>query len=318
MDYIYDAPFADKFLCDGELEWHDFYYINPSGTDEKAYVYQLNRTGIERQCPSLFQVDRSERTPCCEIFCILSGRGTLFYRGETFVLHKNQVVFLNSHEPHSYTSDATDPLGMSWIEFLGSDSHRIMNRLLEFYSPVAMGAVFQKASQEIGFLQQHLMSTPEYDPSVDLYRLLTDLLKLQDQEAARNSSDCGIPWKLAESYIQTHLKEPIRNAVLADLCGVSLPYFIKCFHLHYQQTPQQYIQKQRILKSRYLLTRTNLSISTITEQLGFCNDSHFIRVFQKKEGITPFRYRKLYGAGLGLTVFSSGDEAAKDAVLPVK
>ena len=38
MEYIYDAPFADKFVCNGELEWHDFYYINPHGTDERMPV----------------------------------------------------------------------------------------------------------------------------------------------------------------------------------------------------------------------------------------------------------------------------------------
>ena len=39
-----------------------------------------------------------------------------------------------------------------------------------------------------------------------------------------------------------------------------------------------------------------LSVSEITEQLGFCNDSHFIRVFRKSEGMTPHCYRKLYSA----------------------
>ena len=28
MDYSYDAPFADAFLCDGDLHFHD-YYISP-------------------------------------------------------------------------------------------------------------------------------------------------------------------------------------------------------------------------------------------------------------------------------------------------
>lgn len=296
MDYIYDAPFADRFVCNGELEWHDFYYINPEGTDESAYVYQLNRTGMEWQCPSLFQVERSQRTPCCEIFCILAGKGTLFYRGETYVLHKDQVVFLNSHEAHSYTSDADEPLGMSWIEFLGSDSRRIMEQLIERYSPVAMGEIFQKVSQEIGLLQQHLMSTPGYEPSVDIYRLLFQLLYMSNAAPVKNCPDSSIPWKLAESYVQTHLKETIRNTSLAEICGVSLPYFMKCFRGRYQLTPQQYIQKQRILKARYLLTRTKLSISAITEQLGFCNDSHFIRVFKKSEGMTPHCYRRLYSA----------------------
>lgn len=296
VEYIYDAPYADKFICDGELNWHDFYYICPRRTDEKECIYQLNRTGIERECPPLFAVERSDQAPCCEIFCILSGHGSLTYRGKTYKLCKEQMILLNSHEPHSYNSDPDDPLGMIWIEFLGADSVRIMERLLEIYSPVSTGEAFQTAAREISLLQQHLMSDSGYDPSVDIYRLLFDLVNLPHSAESDQRQDKTIPWKLMESYIQSHLGESIRNTDLASICGVSLPYFIKCFRIHYRQTPQSYIQNQRVQKSRYLLTRTDISISSITEQLGFCNDSHFIRVFKASQGVTPARYRKLYSS----------------------
>ena len=70
---------------------------------------------------------------------------------ETYILHKDQVVFLNSHEPHSYTSDAQEPLGTSWIEFLGSDSRRIMERLIERYSPLPWGRFFRKYPRKSDF-----------------------------------------------------------------------------------------------------------------------------------------------------------------------
>lgn len=294
MKYIYDAPYADIFLCNGELNWHDFYYINPNSVDERALLYQLNRTGIEQKAPSLFSVERSAQTPYCEIFCILSGKGQLTYRGKQYSLYKNQLILMNSHEPHSYGSDPQDPLGMIWIEFLGSDSRRIMDELLLHYSPVSTGGPFLTASREISLIQQHLMSDPDYDTTVDLYRLLVKLLALPDYTDTESAEHSSIPWKMAESYIQAHLGENNSNSLLADMCGVSLPYFIKSFKKRYHQTPQQYIKQQRILKARYLLTRTSISVSQITEQLGFCNDSHFIRVFKNSEGITPLCYRKTY------------------------
>lgn len=294
MQYIYDAPYADIFLCDGELNWHDFYYINPDHADEHALLYRLNRTGIEQKAPSLFSVERSARTPYCEIFCILSGKGKLTYRGKRYSLYKNQLVLMNSHEPHNYSSDPRDPLGMIWIEFLGSDSRRIMDELLLRYSPVSTGSPFLTVSREISLLQQHLMSDPNYDTTTDLYCLLAKLLTLPECTDTGRAEHASIPWKMAESYIQAHLGENISNSRLANMCGVSLPYFIKCFKNRYRQTPQQYIRRKRILKARHLLTRTSMSISQITEQLGFCNDSHFIRIFKNSEGVTPLCYRKTY------------------------
>ena len=41
MDYIWDAPFADVFICNGELDWHDYYYISPRPYSEDSLVYQL-------------------------------------------------------------------------------------------------------------------------------------------------------------------------------------------------------------------------------------------------------------------------------------
>ena len=49
-----------------------------------------------------------------------------------------------------------------------------------------MGEVFQKVSQEIGFLQQNLMSTPGYEPSVDIYRLLVELLQIPEGAAQKS------------------------------------------------------------------------------------------------------------------------------------
>lgn len=293
MDYIYDSPYADSFLCNGELNWHDFYYITPDTVDEHSCIYQLHRTGIEREVPSLFSVSRTNRTPYCEIFCILSGRGKLTYRGKQYVLYKDQIVFMNSHEAHRYESDPKDPLGMIWIEFLGSDSPRLMDTIIQTYSPVALGDIFAFVSGEISLIQQRLMTDSAYQPSADLYKLLLRLYQ-EPVLAGHPNQPSPVSWKMLESYIQLHLHEQITNIDLARLCNISLAHFCNLFREHYRQTPQEYIRRQRILKSRYLLTRSQLSISQITEELGFCNDSHFCRIFKKNEGITPLQYRKMY------------------------
>lgn len=293
MDYIYDAPYADRFLCNGELNWHDFYYITPDAADEHSCIYQLHRTGIEREVPSLFSVSRTARTPYCEIFCILSGKGKLSYRGKQYTLFKDQIIFMNSHEAHSYESDPKAPLGMIWIEFLGSDSPRLMDAIIQTYSPVAMGEIFPFVSGEISLIQQHLMANTAYQPSADLYRLLLRLYQ-GPLFAGHPNQTTPVSWQMLESYIQLHLHEQITNAELARQCNISLTYFCNLFRDHYRQTPQEYIRRQRILKSRYLLTRTELPISQITEKLGFCNDSHYCRIFKKSEGMTPLQYRKMY------------------------
>ena len=48
----------------------------------------------------------------------------------------------------------------------------------------------------------------------------------------------------------------------------------------------------KIQKAKELLTKTDSSISTISNYLGFSSQSHFSKVFKQTEGITVTEYRK--------------------------
>ena len=296
MEYIYDAPYAAGFICNGELNWHDYYYISPEEIREDNCFYQINRTGIEKECPSLFIVERTAQSVYCEIFCILSGKGTLYYRDTEYQLRRGQIVFMNSHEEHTYFSDRECPLGMCWIEFLGSDSRKMMEKIIDRYSPVIEDdSLFRMVIEKIGMIQEKLSGDTAYDSSPDLYAMLYVLMKKNGSTGKENMMTISVPWEKMEQYIQAHLAEHIDNRELAALCGISESYFVKCFRASYRMTPHQYIQRKKILKTRYLLTQTTKSISQIAEETGYCNDSHFCRVFKQIEGMTPFQYRKQYG-----------------------
>ena len=38
---------------------------------------------------------------------------------------------------------------------------------------------------------------------------------------------------------------------------------------------------------------TNLSVEEISTRCGFCNASHFVRLFRQREGLTPSQFRTL-------------------------
>jgi YesN/AraC family two-component response regulator len=48
----------------------------------------------------------------------------------------------------------------------------------------------------------------------------------------------------------------------------------------------------KITWSKDLLEQTDQSIAQISENLGFSDESYFIKKFKKSEGITPLVYRK--------------------------
>ena len=85
--------------------------------------------------------------------------------------------------------------------------------------------------------------------------------------------------------------------------GVSVEQVIKetqrvsyaTFHTHFKaatgQTPGEAIQQSQIEEAQRLLANTELSITTIAENSGFCNSSNFARTFRARQGMTPRDYR---------------------------
>ena len=52
-----------------------------------------------------------------------------------------------------------------------------------------------------------------------------------------------------------------------------------------------YVQHLRIVHAKSLMPQSELTLSAIAAQSGFCSDVSFIRVFKKLEGITPGKFR---------------------------
>ena len=93
------------------------------------------------------------------------------------------------------------------------------------------------------------------------------------------------------SYITDHLSDDLSIETLSSYAHLSTYYFIRVFKKETGLTPHEYITNARISSAKYLLTTTQLSISEISDKLGFSCSSAFCTVFKGKTGSTPNSYR---------------------------
>ncbi len=104
----------------------------------------------------------------------------------------------------------------------------------------------------------------------------------------------GLPkHKLREaiSYINDHLEQELRLAEIANIVQISPHYFATLFKQSTGFAPHQYITRCRIEKAKLLLTKQDLTIGEILEQVGFKSQSHFTRIFRHYTSTTPKAYR---------------------------
>jgi len=77
----------------------------------------------------------------------------------------------------------------------------------------------------------------------------------------------------------------------ARMCSRSLSSFKLEFKSIYHTTPGKWLLDKRLDYSQYLLEATEDTLDEISFVSGFENKSHFIRVFKRKYGLTPGKYR---------------------------
>lgn len=99
--------------------------------------------------------------------------------------------------------------------------------------------------------------------------------------------DAGI--KLLTEKIISHPEQKLPIKTLAADIFVSKYYLIRKFKSSIGMTPHQFCIQNRIRKSQKLLDEKK-TISRIAAEMGFYDQSHFDKAFQKIVGISPSEY----------------------------
>lgn len=91
--------------------------------------------------------------------------------------------------------------------------------------------------------------------------------------------------------IQTSLAAKADLPKLAQDLGVSYSWLRRTFTHHTGLSPHQYLLELRLVRSRYLLSQTTLTVKQIAQDIGFEDEHYFCRLFRKKTGLTPSQWR---------------------------
>jgi len=96
----------------------------------------------------------------------------------------------------------------------------------------------------------------------------------------------------ALTYIHKHYYKDITLDKMAELCNISPSYFSKLFNLELGEHFANYVNGVKVDHAKELLKITSIPIVNIALNLGYDNCGYFIKVFKKREGVTPAVYRK--------------------------
>jgi len=102
----------------------------------------------------------------------------------------------------------------------------------------------------------------------------------------------------AQHWMQAHLADDITVNAMAKQFELSERQFNRRFQTAVDLSPKQYLQRIRVNTAQDLLHYSNLSISEISEQVGFNDISYFAKIFRQHRDVSPKEYRETVRAKL--------------------
>lgn len=233
--------------------------------------------------------------PCAELFFITGGRGYLRLSDHSVPITTGDVITVNSNVEHTEVS--SDKLSLEYI-VLGIDGLEALSGDTgeDGYSIVH----FQSNSEQLLFYLNNLLKEieskqPAYNTVCqDLLEVVLLLLMRRSEftvtfvpSSHKSSREAAI----VRRYIDNHFKETLTLDDLAAVAHVSKYYLSHSFRRAYDTSPINYLLSCRIQESLYLLTETDMTLSEMSQLLGFSSPSYFSQSFRRLQGISPMQYR---------------------------
>ena len=192
-------------------------------------------------------------------------------------------------EPGKQSGHGTncENLNYFWLNFTGSKACELIKKMkLECYTVYNIGVYEEIKSSYMRMAGEFTLNDSLFpDTSV---AILTEIMALLSRRV--NVTDKAFIH--SAEYIEAHYNEEIKIEQLALLEGLSVSHYRMIFKKRFNTTPNEYITMKRINSACFYLRYSKRSVERIAELVGYNDSFYFSRVFKKKIGVSPSKYRR--------------------------
>lgn len=135
-----------------------------------------------------------------------------------------------------------------------------------------------------------------------LEQFLINLIRESQLPSSLNNSEPASETALADikRYIDEHYTDNIQLDNICFIFGTNKTTLCRNFKTVYGITILNYINSLKLKEAKKLLREKNLSVTQISEKLGFTSIHYFCRFFKKETGESPIEYSKTIRSKLNM------------------
>jgi AraC-like DNA-binding protein len=234
------------------------------------------------------------------IHYVLAGTGTFHVRSQAFSLGKGQGFLICPGEVTFYQADKDTPWTYAWVGFHGTEAKHLLDMAgLDQAHPIFRAQDHNNTAHLFRRMADacRLERSREVRLRGILYEFLSDLIESAPEPPKASRRKCSESYvQKAIEYIALNYSQDLTVSQLARHLGLDRSYLCYLFKQIVKLSPQEFIIRFRIEKSRELMRDPRLSISDIARSVGYEHPLTFSKAFRREVGMAPSHYRKTHGS----------------------
>lgn len=248
-----------------------------------------------------------------EIAYTLSGKAIHILNGQSEMIKENDYVVIEPGSKHQYIKIGTEDLTVinciftanfpypcatfnSFYECLQNPSLNInVNKI----KPEQVSRIYHDttgAVRQLFLLLNDEYKNKNYKYALVARKLLNVIILLTARTMDTGPLTGNFISETIRDYVTVHFAEHSVLQTIGTQLNYSIPYLSKKFKAETGESFKSYQQRIRINEAALMLIHTNASVYEISKLVGYEDVKYFIKVFTKSKGVSPSKFKRLYGS----------------------
>lgn len=280
--------------------------------DKLLYFSEIDGICIERmQRIGKFDMNIKHFHNQYEIFYLVKGERQFFFDNRSYKVKSGSLILVNENAIHMTRAISNEDMGHDRIIlYVSKEKMKELDALFPTVNLVKFfreqyGVFYLTPEQQQQFIEFYEYLKNEFDNKdsnsdvIIALKVVTYFIEFMRKNQAHKlidvKSSTSSKYKTiyaVSDYISEHYIESLSLESLANHFFLSKYYLCRSFKEITGYGINEYIHIHRIKKAKQLLEETSLSISEISQAIGYESLTHFEKVFKTYMTISPLKYRK--------------------------
>ena len=234
----------------------------------------------------------SQRLSDYDLWAVWAGRGSMLVNGEEVALKPGVCVCMRPGGTYLAQQDERRRLGVTYIHFsladgvASGDADRCLpTEVMHWSDMAAMEPV-------LSWIVAMAHAGQSQVADLAMSAVVTELCQRRERWSLRPTAAVIPDWlATAAERLTGPGGEAWPVEALAEAAGYTADHFTRRFKATYGCSPQRYRVEARLARAKQMLTESSLSVSRISELLGYRDVFFFSRQFRAHVGRSPTEYR---------------------------